>query len=55
MRVDVVGDSAALPLQEPGQFGDPDPALGAVGEVDQDLEVRHRQAGIVLELSVQRG
>ena len=44
----VVGYSAALPLQEPGQIGNPHPALWAIGEVDQHLEVRHRQAGILL-------
>ena len=44
----VMGDSAALPLQEPGQVGNPYPAFRAIGEVNQDLEVWHREAGIVM-------
>ena len=35
-------------LQEPGQIGNLHPALRAIGEVHQHLEVRHRQAGIIV-------
>ena len=44
----VVGDSTALPLHQPGQIGNPHPALRVIGEVDQDFVVLRRQAGIVL-------
>jgi Resolvase, N terminal domain len=52
--LDVMGDPAALPMQQPSELGDPHPTLGIVGEVDQDLEVRHRQADVLLQLALQR-
>jgi hypothetical protein len=38
--LDVMGDPAAFPLQQPGELADPHPALRIVGEVDQDLVSR---------------
>lgn len=40
----VMGDPAAFPLQGACQITHSNPALGTVGEVDQDLEVGQGQA-----------
>ena len=37
--LDVMGDPGAFPLQQPGDLADSHPALGIVGEVDQDPRV----------------
>ena len=51
---DVVGDPAPVPVQRPGQLGDPDPAVGSLGQLHEYLEVGQRQVGLLGELSMQR-
>lgn len=50
---DVMGQSAALPVQPTGQLRDPNPAGGFIGEPGEHVEILQRQPGIGLQLPME--